>query len=477
MSGEKRTPLEIAQQDIRMLERQMATMRSNHKNALRQSRLECEAEIKRISRINREREETMNKHINAMSSEIRQTRKLHQQEMQKQAQEFVRMQQQQAESFETAQRAIYTQLSQSIAETNQYVEKIRQSHAQQIGQLRNNMNRLILNQNRNNQQAGILLKNLNCEIEVIRTMPYQKFYPEKMRQILSHIQGIQHYPSETQISIAHTAIKDLLFLEEEIENARIRYESVHLQLLQTIDYILAEIKHNRSNLFFEDTNGNKGEQIDIDFWTNGKYSELETLLTNLRTNIKEGYSDPDLNLDILEETSKMVEDMQEKQNLLVKEAIEKGNASAMRAAIAEKIAQVLQTTHCYEIEDYGYEQQDPRKSFLVKMHNKNNDSDIIVLVYPEDTRKQQLILKTKSNGYISERDLYTRATEINNELKAVGIEIKEQPSEVNPENDHSLDGLYDIAAILKEKGNGIPKNILTNAGLHPTKEKETKLLF
>lgn len=473
MSGEKRTPLEIAQQDIRILEKQMATMRSNQKIALQKAKVDCEAEIQRISRINRDREEAMNKRINAMSSEIRQARRLHQAEMQQQAQEFVRMQKKQAESFETTQRAIYSQLSQSIAETNQHVEEIRQSHARQIGQLRNNVNRLLINQNRNNQQAETLLRDLYNEIEIARTMPYQKFYPDKMKKILSQVQDIQAYPPETQLSLAHTAIKDLLFLEEEIENARIRYEAVHLQLLQTINYVLEEIKHSRSNLYFEDADGNKGERIDIDFWTNGQYLELETLLNNLYTNIKDGYRDSDFNLEVLEETYDMVRKMQEKQQALVKEAIEKGNASAMRASIAEKIAQILQISHCYEVEDYGYEQQDPRKSFLVKMHNRNNDSDIVVLIYPESTQKQQLILKTKSNGYIAERDLYARATEINNELRAVGIEIKEQPCEVNPDNEHSLDGLYDIAAILKEKGNGIPTNILTNAGLHPAKNKET----
>lgn len=475
MSGEKRTPLEIAQQDIRLLERQIEAMRFMQRHAIQQSKESCNAEIRRIVQANQKREEAMIKRINTMSSEMRQARKSHQEEMQKQAQEFVRMQKRQAESFEAMQRATYAQLSRSILETNQYVEKIRQSHARQIGQLRNNVSRLLVTQERNNRQAEILLDDLQKEFEIARTMPYRKFYPEKMKEILSHVQGIRSYPPETQLSLAHTAIKDLLLLEEEIEDARARYEAIHLQLLQTIDYILEAIKYTRSNLYFEDTEGNRGELIDIDFWTNGRYNELETILNNLKTNITEGYEDPDFNMDVLEETYRIVEKMQEKQEALIKEAIQKGNASAMRASIAEKIAQTLQTSHCYEIEDYGYEQQDPRKSFLVKMHNRNNDSEIVVWVYPESTQKQQLILKTKSNGYISERDLYMRATEINKELRAVGIEIKEQPCEVNPNNEHSLDGLYDIAAILQEKGKGIPQNVLTNAGLSPDKRKEVKL--
>lgn len=471
MSGEKRTSIEIAQHDIRLLERQMATIRSNQTNALRKSKQSCEAEINRLNKINQEREKTINRHINAMSYNIQQVRKMHQEELQRQAKEFTQMQKQQAESFELTQRAVYDQLTQSILETNQYVEQIRQAHARQIGLLRNNVNRLLISQRYTHEQARILLSDLANEIEIAHAMPYQKFYPNKMKEILSHVQGIQTYPAETQIGLAHTGIRDLLLLEEKVEYARIQYEAIHLQLLQTIDTILGEIRHNRSNLFFEDLDGNRGELIDIDFWTNGKYKELEILLNNLRTNIAEGYDDPGFNQQVLIETYDMVNKMSEKQSLLVKEAIEEGNASAIRVSIAEKIAQILQTSHCYEIEDYGYEQQDPRKSFLVKMHNQNNNSDIIILIYPESIQKQQLILKTKSNRYISEHDLYLRATEINEELKAAGITIKEQPCEVTPGNEHSLDGLYDITAILKEHGNGIPKTILNQAGLHPASEK------
>lgn len=471
MSGEKRTPLQIAQQDIRMLERQLNTMRQNQRDALRAAQQRSSAEIERLKRIQQERETRMDERIQSMSATLRLTRMQHQEEMRRQAESFTRMQRQQAASFERSQQAMYNQLAHAIEESNQYIQHVSQAHARQIGQLRDQVNRMALARQHNERSARELLSDVAKEWEVAQLLPCQKFCPERMKEIRVHLQGIQNYPPETQMSIAHIALKDLLLVEEETEKARFHYESLHVRTLQILDTTLQSLAFNRDNLSFEEVEGGRGERIDFDFWTEGKYQALENVLKNLRQNIVEGYHDPSFKQETLNEAYEIALQLNERLEQLTQEAIERGNASAMRASIAEKIACTLQSSHCYEIVDYGYEQQDARKSFLVKMHNANNDSDIVILIYPESLQKQQLILKTKSNGYISERDLYLRASEINEELKAVGITIEESPCEVNPGDDHSLDELYDIAAILQEKGNGLPPSVINNAKLRPRQQK------
>lgn len=465
MSGEKRTPLEIAQQDIRMMDRQMKRMRDNHTDSMRQARKNSEEEINRLKRKTEEKEVAMNRRIGGMSTEIQQMRTRHGEELKKQSREFYEAQRRQSNELMQVQRGVYNQLSQSINNTNQYVESIRRSHEQQLGQVKNQLNQLMTLQRQNCLSAGQLLNDLNCEIEIAKSMPYLKFRPQQMKQILSHVQGITHLPAESQMGIAHTALKDLLILEEEIETERLHYEATHLQMLQTIDTLLGDIRENRRNLYMEDEQGRETTHIDIDFWTEGRYSELESMLINIRANLVDGFSDPNFTKEVLKEVCEMIVQLEEDQQRLIREAVEKANSSAMRAAIAEKIAEVLHDSHCYEVVDYGYEKQDQRRSFLAKLHNPDNNSDIVVLIYPESSSKQQLLLKTKTNGYISEKDLYVRASEINRELQAAGILIQANPCEVNPDDEHSLDELYDIAAILQERGEGIPSQVIQNAGL------------
>lgn len=475
MSGEKRTPLRIAQDDIRMLERQMRRMRDNHADALREARKSSEEEINKLRRRNEEKENAMNQRMNNMSADFRQMRLRHDEEMKKQSREFYDAQQRQSKEFNRTQRAVYNQLSQSIQETNQYVDSIRRSHEQQLRQMKSQLNTLMSRQMQNQQSAHQLINDLKCEIAIAQSMPYQKFQPQGMRQILSHIQGITQLPAESQMSIAHTAIKDLLILEEQIEAARLRYEATHLQIIQAIDTLLNDIRENQRNLYMEGDEGRDSQPIDIDFWTEGQYSALESMLVNLRANLTDSFQEPAFTQEALEEVGNIVEEMEKQQEALVHEAVAKANSSGMRASIAEKIAEILHDSHCYEVVDYGYEQQDQRKSFLAKLHSTDNDSDIVVLIYPESANEQQLILKTKTNGYISEKDLYTRASEINNELKAAGIQINDAPCEVNPGNEHSLDGLYDIAAILHEQGEGLPQQVIRNAGLGKEQENNRQM--
>lgn len=476
MSGEKRTPLQIAQQDIRVLQRQISSMRTNQQQALRDARRQSDMEINRLRQIHQKQERLMTERINGMSAQMRQVRLSHQKEMERQAHAFEEAQRKQANQFENAQRALYCQLTQSIAETNQYIESVRRDHAQQIGQLRRDLQSIMARQQNIQEKAKLLVNDLAKELEVVSAMPYKKFAAERIKEIFSHVKTLRSLPPESQISIAHTTIHDLLLAEEQIEQARGQYEMLHLQVVQSIDALLAEISYNRSNLFFEDGEGNKGELIDIDFWADNQYRELEVLLQNIRANVIDEYANPDFKQQDLNQTFELVQQLHEKHQQIVQEAIERGNSSAMRASIAEKIAQTLQVSHCYQVVDYGYEQQDPRKSFLVKMRNSNNRSDIVVWIYPESAQKQQLILKTRSDAFISERDLYERAAEINEELRKVGIQIEGSAQEVNPGDEHSLDELYDIAAILQEKGRGVPEQVLKKAGL-PLPEQKTKWDF
>ncbi len=465
MSGEKRTPIEIARDDIRDLRRQVSTMRSNHAESLRRARRQNEEEINRLRRRTEERENAMNQRVGQMSTDMRQMRVHHDAEIKKQAGEFYAAQQRQSQEFMQVQRATYNQLSQSIQETNQYVESIRRSHEQQLGQIRNQVNSILARQQQTQQQAAQLLNDLQCEVAIVQAMPYKKFRPQQINQILSRIQGLNNLPPESQMGIAHTAIRDLIVLEEEIETERFRYEAIHLQVLHSIDTLLSDIHANKRSLRLSDEDP---EVLDVDFWTDNGYSELESSLINIRANLVDNYANPEFDTDTLIEVAQMVEEMEQRQEALIYEAVEKANSSAMRAAIAEKIAEVLHDSHCYEVVDYGYEKQDLRKSYLAKLRNPDNGSEVVVLIYPESTTSQQLILKTKTNGYISEIDLYTRAVEINRELKAAGIQVNADPREVSPGNEHSLDGLYDIAAILRENGEGIPQQVLQNVQQTPT---------
>lgn len=470
MSGEKRTPIEIARDDIRDLRRQISTMNNNHADSIREARRRNEDEINKLRRRNEERESAMNGRISSMSTDMRQMRIRHDEAIKKQASDFYVAQQQQSKEFMQVQRATYNQLSQSIQETNQYVESIRRLHEQQLGQIRNQVNSMLARQQHTQQQAAQLLNDLQCEIAMVQAMPYKKFGLKQMNQILSHVQGLNALPPESQMGIAHTAIRDLIVLEEEIEAERFRYEAIHLQILQSIDTLLNDIHSNRRSLHLSDDDA---APLDVDFWADNGYSDLESSLINIRANLVDNYHNPEFDTDTLLEVAQMVEDMEKQQEELVYAAVERANSSAMRASIAEKVAEVLHDSHCYEVVDYGYEKQDQRKSFLVKLRNPDNNSEVVVLIYPESSTRQQLILKTKTNGYISEIDLYTRAVEINAELKAAGIQINADPCEVTAGNEHSLDELYDIAAILHENGEGIPQQVLQNAQLTEEKSRAT----
>jgi hypothetical protein len=437
MSGEKRTLAEINRDNIRAMERQMQQIRQNHECAMRDAESRNQRNIQQLNKKREEQERRFQDKINQLNS----------------------------------------MTGVAIRETNERLEYFRKRQQEQLNQMQSSVSGLVADKKQQQQLADQMIETMNEEIALIQELPFQKYAATEMNQILNRINSVPA-DNSARITIAHTAIRDLLALESTIEERRLDYEQIHLSTLHAAESLLQLMHNNRKDLYFMDAqekefvdeNGNK-VLVELDFWTEGEYSNLQQRVEAIRREVEENLDTPGFTTDHLKELLAEIDQLNQRQAELVMEAIEKGNSAQIRGEMGDLVMEALEENN-YIVEECGYEKGDQRKSVLVKMRHAHNDSEVVVLIYPESINAHQVIVKSLpgKGGYVDEQLAGIRARMINQALRENSIHIAKECEEIQPGNSHTLDDLYDVEAILNEKGEGIPQSVLTNAGLKTKKQ-------
>ncbi|MEI2757333.1 MAG: hypothetical protein V9F46_12870 [Chitinophagaceae bacterium] len=129
---------------------------------------------------------------------------------------------------------------------------------------------------------------------------------------------------------------------------QLRFEAMHNLVLKEAADLLQTMGKNRNEIFFTDEAGekindknNNDIKIEIDYWTQGKYSELEKEATALKTELETLRDKPELTEERLKQILSDVAILKEEQNRLVKLALQRGIASEQRIAISEDIINAM----------------------------------------------------------------------------------------------------------------------------------------
>ena len=265
-------------------------------------------------------------------------------------------------------------------------------------------------------------------------------------------------------------------MQGEIEKARLEYETKHGLVFSAIGMILKTMNENRKSVCtacdgmeIKDEKGNP-ILIELDFWSEGEYGKLERRLEALSEKVKKGLDDPGLSTADLDEVLKEAEKINLRQRKIVHESIEKGNAAQIRAVVADTAIENLKK-QLFEVIEQGYETNDQRKGYIVKLRNETLRTNLLLLIYSDEKDLSKIMTKvvTEQEGAISESVMERRALEINKSLREAGIEIPDNFERMNEESVRAaIDEIYNDRTVLKSKERGgreISNETLRKTGL------------
>lgn len=472
-------------------ERQRQEMEEAIRRAMEEARRRYEEELGRLRNQHATERGQLQTAINRLQSQYADAISQHQQKMRKLREECDKNLQDAMKKAEQKRQQdrihIEKELNDAINAVNANIDDLRQDTAnaleivtQNINQLQKDTANAFKNQqqqinnivaqiqgdkDRARQTKNELIAAYQEQLGIVKIKNHQKYAPGKLNAIQARLNGIDALSDEAACAILNTIFNDLLTLDTDIENAKMEYEAKHLITIKAAEDVLARMHENRKTISLTDGNNeplkdDKGEivRLELDFWTEGEYGELEKELEGIKKQITDGLNDPKYTTEDLDKALNRIMQINQRQMELVVSSIEKGNASQIRAEMADAVVEHLEGQR-FEVIERGYENNDARNAYVIKFDD--GTSKIIVIINPESNTVNHVVIGTVETD-LSEPDLIEQGREINDVLSEAGIGT--DGGVCNPRDatvEDALKSMYDID-IVKQN---IPKETKERARL------------
>jgi hypothetical protein len=218
---------------------------------------------------------------------------------------------------------------------------------------------------------------------------HERFQPGKLSKILQRIEFAQGNlaagATDASLQISQQAFLDLSELHFELEQCVLEWQTEYERAQNAMGELLRELQLNSQVNAFDLHGQALPEQIDLDYWTNGKYRLVLDQCKQFATVLNE----EDLSTQELKRTySDVLPVLTEYFDAVVYEARLNALNSQLRMNIAERALEALEN-HGFQLNKAGYFGTDKRGSYTLQLENADG-SQVSVEVLPVDMQTQEL---------------------------------------------------------------------------------------
>ncbi|GAB5526299.1 MAG: hypothetical protein Roseis2KO_41710 [Roseivirga sp.] len=479
MSGEKRTPTQILRSDLNAQSRRITNLKSSNdrlKKSLKEARNERKKDMERVQSKMDARFRSYDKNFEGLRGSIREMEREHHKSMAQQRKHYDQSLNKLNKSFnkqmgklessmeakiaqETSERIEHVNLVKSWAE-NQLNEQRKEyisiaiEQKKEVDQLKNTVSQILAKEEANQENAVVFIEDMEKLIlESQEDMPFDKYAPGELekieRKINSARQTVQNAP-QAAIATSQEAYFNLVDARSEVLRKEQEFELIYQTTLEMVRTLFVNIRENR-RVDLEDNAGS----LEVDYWTQGKFQQLENKIGEIKSRLEE-------RKDILyqgdvEQILKDLHPLQQQQNVLIDESIERVVSSQIRAEMGDMVVSTLESQG-FSVTESGYETNDQRKLYMIKLANRAG-TEVVVVISPDDeTNNNVLSVNTYGADHLSEAATNKRNESIRNALSEAGIEMGQTVCA-----DQGIKGFYDVENLVKEGGGGVPKVVLEKA--------------
>lgn len=462
-------------------ERQRREMQSIADRAYERAKQESKKEISNLTQKHKQETEKLNNQLKNLQGTFSATIKQHEQNLNTMRQQYdsqlneVRLEAEEKRAQDR--RELREQMNKAVGSLKSNVESLRNTTANALNKTNTRIDAL-QKETRNalkNQQQQIdsivedfnrrnannealkseLLKACNSQVSLIELKNHEKYAPTELLGIKERLNGINNLPVQSAIANLNYYFYSLLELSSKIEVRKKEYETVHLFTLDAVNEVLSKVEKNKNELpltdgkndVVRDENGNV-ITIDINFWSDERYQQLEGELNEIKRRITSNIDAPSYLKDNLENDLLEVQRIDEEQSLIVNDAIKRANASLIRAEISDTIVDYVEGGINIPLSSCGYENGDQRKAYYLKF--EDNDNKILVVIDPLDIENNKVVRKTIFTT-LNELDQEEINRNIDDLLRSQGLSMgKGQCIHDDKDAEEKWRNLYDYDVVNKE---------------------------
>jgi hypothetical protein len=289
-------------------------------------------------------------------------------------------------------------------EYSSLVDRERSERQQQIGEVQGRLNRIENREENLRQMAGAWLQDLRILQEDIAKLPHERFAPGAMNRINGRISqavlNLENDASQVSIGQAQNEYFELVELRADVLYREQQFEEEYLRALIAVRSLIEEVRLNRQGVVEDDET--QDITVDIDFWSRGMLSQISDQAERIKTRLEK--EKDSLSFEEVRQLETAAAELQ----LQLPQAIDKARMTIINSQachnVADRVVEVMEAQG-YVVEEGVYEGEDQRAAYAVKMRNVGGD-EFVTIVTPSPG--QELAYGLEMNFEDRNRDETTR---------------------------------------------------------------------
>ncbi len=331
------------------------------------------------------------------------------------------------------QRQEYTQL---IAEQERkftaLMETERQERARGQQILQQQLDQVVGEIEQERQRKEQLAQDLLSDVEAVwlgieRDYQHERFAPGRLAKLRQELDlarsNIQSGVGQAAIATAQRTYLELADLRLELEQKEQEWQLLYQNALTNAGILMKQVEANRQcEVKFEGYEA-EGFQVDVDYWSQGNLSQYEQELRRLESQLKDGEST--LTAEEVKGIGEQIVALEPRLEEIIEQARRAILGSQIRAEIADRVVEAL-TSQGYSLvnteQDTGYEGNDQRASYMVKVKNIAGDEVVTVISPQQEFGVNSISINTFSPTFVDENATQQNARAVVEALEQEGIQ-------------------------------------------------------
>lgn len=226
---------------------------------------------------------------------------------------------------------------------------------------------------------------------------------------------------------------DIYFMDILVSSKRVAFIRDQAEALRLAEALLAKAKNVRENNH-EELDNAQSPLMDMDFWTDGCFGELEEEVRTILQRVRLGQTDANYSQDQLTKDLNRLRELERIQDMLVATARAKINLSYYRREQGDLIESILENDHRYSIISKGFAKGgDAREAFILRMRRHTDGAQIEVIINPgEKDGEADVYFRVDSSTYMDSKTMASITQAIAEELQENGVDMRQYRA-CNPE--------------------------------------------
>ncbi len=314
---------------------------------------------------------------------------------------------------------------------------------QQLGQLQTSIKEasqgidaLIASTNATYVTAAELYQQAKAELTACQLdVDYMRFAANELLSIDQRIRQLQGQDLSGAVMQAavQMIMADIYYMDILVSSKRVAFIRDQAEALRTAEELLAKAKNVRENNH-EELDNAESPLMDMDFWTDGCFGELEEEVRTILQRVRLGQTDANYSQDQLTKDLNRLRELERIQDMLVATARAKINLSYYRREQGDLIESILENDHRYSIISKGFAKGgDAREAFILRMRRHTDGAQIEVIINPgEKDGEADVYFRVDSSTYMDSKTMASITQAIAEELQENGVDMRQYRA-CNPE--------------------------------------------